>query len=585
MARYVLVAVLTLLAFTRAAVDAAPVDSDLGAAMNGGGCYPPGLSVTGPTDPTLVNPVNPEWAPVVHGMEVDSDPVLIHGTVMHAHGEIGDDFPATHVRSDVVAQLQLATADTDRLAIGNVQNNKGLMNLEWEAGALPPFAWPEEGDRIVALGRWMFDCGEPGPIPGHCSMTTTQACILATDCTVPACPSCGAETCQDVHFNYTTELHPPQAMAVIRQGRGAPISRVPYAAPVLVTRADVYANADGGGAGDRCILTHRESLAELLGTNCFPLSQPVAHLNAEPFVFDMPLPPRPSKRATAAWRVIPHPEAGEVNAAVEIRPHRHAMPPYLHVELHLEHRRDGHLPTGFAGTLVAGWRRDTPPLTHVRVRIQKLIILNALKPAVPVVRPAQGWYMNAAVNGAWQQFLGVEDVQTGKGLSQDLVYEQYLPASGALRLVAQGASKACIDTLFGQSLGTDLAFLGSPDNLIACLRTVSLDVGTITLSYLGPDFGAGSDGRQEYVTPSVGGEGGACLNHLTLLCTTNADCPLGDTCSGAFALQYRIERLPSLPEVQSVGVTSNDELKPAVATARQEDGSPADVGRDLRLVH
>src|SRR5262245_47374345 len=44
------------------------VESDLGAAMNGGGCYPPGLTVTGPTDPTLVNPVNPEWAPVVDGM-------------------------------------------------------------------------------------------------------------------------------------------------------------------------------------------------------------------------------------------------------------------------------------------------------------------------------------------------------------------------------------------------------------------------------------------------------------------------------------------------------------------------------------
>src|SRR5262245_3572056 len=59
---------------------AALVDSDLGAALNGGGCYPPGLTVTGPSDPTLVNPVNPEWAPVVDGMEVDSDPVLIHGT-------------------------------------------------------------------------------------------------------------------------------------------------------------------------------------------------------------------------------------------------------------------------------------------------------------------------------------------------------------------------------------------------------------------------------------------------------------------------------------------------------------------------
>ncbi len=283
---------------------AALVESDLGAALNGGGCYPPGLTVTGPTDPTLVNPVNPEWAPVVDGMAVDSDPVLIHGTVVHAHGEIGDDFPATHVRSDVVAKLQLDAADMDLLATGNVQTNEGLMNLEWEVGALPPFAWPQEGARIVALGRWIFDCGEPGPIPGHCSMTTTQACILDTDCAPPACSSCGA-----------------------------------------------------------------------------------------------------------------------------------------------------------------------------------------------------------------------------------------------LRLVAQGASKACIDTLSGQSLGTDLALLGGPDNLIACLSTASLDAGTIDLSYPGPDFGAGPSGVQEYVTSSISGEGGVCSDRTTLLCQTSADCPAGESCSGAFALQYRIERL------------------------------------------
>jgi hypothetical protein len=523
---------------------AALVDSDLGAVMNGGGCYPPRLTVTGPTDPTLVNPVNPEWAPVMDGRAVDSDPVLVHGTVVHAHGEIGDDFPATHVRSDVVAQLQLGAADMGRLATGNVQNNEGLMNLEWEAGALPPFAWPEEGDRIVALGRRIFDCGEPGPIPGHCSMTTTQACILDTDCTPPACPSCGVEACQDAHFNYTTELHPPQAMAVIRQGHGAQASRAPNAAPVVVTQADVYASANGGGAGDRCILTHRESLDELLGTNCFPLSQPVARLTAEPFVFDLPLPPRPSIRGTATWRVIPHREAGKLNAAVEIHPHLQAVSPYLRVKVHLERHQDGPLPTGFAGTIVAGWRKDPTPLTHVRVTIQKLIILNDLKPAVPVVRPAEGWYMNAAVNGEWQQFMGVEDVQTGDEIPQDLVYEQYLPTSSVLRLVAQGASKACIDTLFGQSLGTDLALLGSPDNLIACLSTGSLDAGTIDLSYPGPDFGAGPRGVQEYVTSSLGGEGGVCSDHSTVLCQTSADCPAGESCGGAFALQYHIERLP-----------------------------------------
>src|SRR5207247_9698943 len=94
--------------------------------------------------------------------------------------------------------------------------------------------------------------------PGNASTPAAQACTRDSDCTSPTCGSCvSGETCVGEHFNYETEMHPPQALATIREGRGGLISRAVNAVPVPATRVDVFVSADGGGVGDRCILTHR----------------------------------------------------------------------------------------------------------------------------------------------------------------------------------------------------------------------------------------------------------------------------------------------------------------------------------------
>ena len=46
---------------------AAPVDSDLAAAPNGGGCYPTGIN---PAVLDMLTLINPEWAPIVNGQIV-----------------------------------------------------------------------------------------------------------------------------------------------------------------------------------------------------------------------------------------------------------------------------------------------------------------------------------------------------------------------------------------------------------------------------------------------------------------------------------------------------------------------------------
>ena len=65
---------------------AAGPDSNLGADLNGGGCYP--QPVTGDLFSQLLL-VDPEWSPVINGPVIDSAPVLIHGTVVDVHGLLG----------------------------------------------------------------------------------------------------------------------------------------------------------------------------------------------------------------------------------------------------------------------------------------------------------------------------------------------------------------------------------------------------------------------------------------------------------------------------------------------------------------
>src|SRR5206468_2138245 len=114
----------------------------------------------------------------------------------------------------------------------------------------------------------------------------------------------------------------------------------------------------------------------------------------------------------------------------------------------------GVLPTGYAGTLLAGWVKDPTPLTHVRVTVSDLVINNALQLATPVAPktcstshgpcstsadcssgesclgagPVKSWVMQAAINGEWQELSGLDVVNTGDVIPQTLVYDQYLAA-------------------------------------------------------------------------------------------------------------------------------------------------------------
>ncbi len=488
-----------------------PVDS-ASALPPGGGCHPVGLTATGID---LFPLINPEWAPVVNGASPFSAPVLLHGTVVESQVS-REDFPSTHVTHDQNASILLDEDDRGLLATGNVAKEDGTLELEWETGSYPPWAWAGPGDRIVALGRWIFDCGHPDPTPGTCHGTIIP-CVLDSDC--------GGVTCDGTVFNYRSEMHPPQASAVVRSSKGAILtaqddSGEPGPA-VLVTRADVYVSGHGGGAGDVCVVTAKDSFEALLGAPCFPLTDSDAlallppgagPLNAVDFEFDVPLPePRGSE---VVVRVVPRDTPTAFGAAVparlEVSDLLDLPSPHVHVTVHMTEPVGGQLPTGFAGTILAGWSGGPRgALAHLRITLDAVSISDPLKPVplAQVLAAPDGWVMEAAVNGDWQIIGGLDAITAqdeGATVPVHAVFDEYVPRDGTLNLVASAASLTCNDRLFGRTLLDDLIGFGGNFQLaFACLSDrKQLDAGTVAVSFTGPRFGAQPE---PYVLASQGG--------------------------------------------------------------------------------
>ena len=524
------------------------VDSANALPSRGGGCYvPPYTPALGGLSSLAL--VDPEWAPVVNGATVASKPVLVHGTAADSHVSLLD-FPATHVRFDQNTAIRVDDADAGLIATGNAsEEGEQVLELEWELGSYPAWAWAGEGDRIVALGRWIFDCGHADPTPnGTCP--AGNPCSFDTDCGGAACAGaggtcrgsslrcwqdsdCAGARCDGVTFRYRSELHPPQATAVVRQGRGAVLG----GAAVPVTRADVFVSGDGGAAGDACVLTHRAAL-DMLSVNCFPLSRPVSlePADAPPlatdFAFDVPLPEGGGGNPT--WEVQERPtpsfSGAPVRASVEVVPVLTA-PPHLAVTVRMSERVGGALPTGYAATILAGWERPPAvPLAHVRVTVRGVAIRDPLKPALadPALASPPGWSMQVALNGEWQEVPGLDAVAAPVTVAESLVFEQLVPTTGSLRVVAHAASFGCVNRLFGQSLGADLAAFGfDTQRTAACFADGERDGGDVELALQGPDFGASAPGG----LLTVSSQGGAA-------------CPQGGACDGAYALQLAVEQLP-----------------------------------------
>ena len=394
-----------------------------------GGCYPEGVPSGNALADLLaqINLVDPEWQPIgpmLPGGDASlpplAQPIAVPGTVGLSKTP-GDDFPGTHITPDYNAEI--IPDDPGRLGTGNTNQR---VEFEWEGDKLPTFAWSDDGDRIIPYGRWIFDCGHADPGPqGGCSNNPGKVCNIDADC--------GAgNTCSNPSpvFGYQSEMHPPQAVAVIRNKS---IGTMP------ATRADVFISADAGGAGDRCTVTHLASAGDVLsnkacfvdqcsvttsrscladsqcpkGETCIRLDPKnrLADINASDFTFDVPLPPQPTgatkvkvtttklstkilKGLLGTTPIMPKPTFVTDLAAPT---------PVVHVTVPMTAPVGGKMPNVFAESISAGWKGDPTKLTHVRVKFTGITVNNPVKDGVPAISapndPAHGLCTDPAAGG------------------------------------------------------------------------------------------------------------------------------------------------------------------------------------------
>jgi hypothetical protein len=143
-------------------------------------------------------------------------PRWVSGVVKGASGLLASrvassDDPITHRSYDANIDVTVDPADNFLTGVSrDATPEAGEIHLERESSALPFWVWPRPGDRVQALGSWVWDCD---------------------------------------HYQGTgekTELHPFRALLVARQG-----------APKGRSEADVYVSSDATPAGQEAQCAHR----------------------------------------------------------------------------------------------------------------------------------------------------------------------------------------------------------------------------------------------------------------------------------------------------------------------------------------
>jgi hypothetical protein len=200
---------------------------------------------------SLTGRVDPQWVSV----DPSDVPVVVEGIVSLSKVS-HDEFPFNHQshdqNTDVIVDPQyigLVGSSNDK-----INSQPRIMEMEWEIGTantgitdrFPKQFWPMDGDRVLMMGRWAWDCGH-----------------FHVDLSNPSPRYAG----------WQTEIHPPFATAFTRSepyifpGDNKPSSAV---------KSYIYIHGQGGY-----------------------YNIPVGGRNYE---FDIPLPPKPSKLPTTQLR-------------------------------------------------------------------------------------------------------------------------------------------------------------------------------------------------------------------------------------------------------------------------------------------
>ena len=293
-------------------------------------------------------------------------PVWVKGTLPPTKGAgflavhpAREDLPVTHDSYDVLLNVLPDAAYARLLGTGNAAGDDeetGRLHSELEQAAFPPFAWPEQGDRVELLGNWVWDCGHWGD---------------------------GGER---------TEFHPFRAVWVDR--------RLSPRSPTGEAEGDLLITTDATPAGVQEVCAHKAKGDAAAFKACLASEPNWQDVNGT-YRFTLGAPRRPSPKARLRVRVV---DSGSTAGAPAVGARLVAAGAAVSVTVSA--------PAGqrlvIAKQVFVGWT-PSPREEHLRITFRELLVRRAMDPGggPESTRPQQNttspgeWAVYADVGGIW----------------------------------------------------------------------------------------------------------------------------------------------------------------------------------------
>jgi hypothetical protein len=312
-------------------------------------------------------------------------PRWVTGTVKGASGLLAarvasSDDPITHHSYDVNVDVTVDPNDTFLTGVSrDMTAEAGTIHLERESAFYPLWAWPQPGDRIQALGSWVWDCD---------------------------------------HFQGTgekTEFHPFRATWVTRHPESAsPSSSKGWA------EGDLYLSSVATPAGKQAECAHKTKGSDAFKTCSHGASDSLSVVGTYEFSLCAPQPA--PKGAVPVWKII---DKGSVGAPkVSVVPGNDGC-----ASIRFAIPQQGDAPLIVAKQVFFGWSKPAP-VQHLRLHFDRLLVRRAMDPSCAPDKPdcpfanettllgqivtAPGeWQVYWSVDGIWGRWPGTLAAKDG----------------------------------------------------------------------------------------------------------------------------------------------------------------------------
>lgn len=347
--------------------------------------------------------VIPEWVSVDDRETRTVEGILVKSKITHK------DFPPRpwHTYYDWNLFVRVDPQYQYLLAPYNLVHEGGVMECEWDTGVFPGleqqkegtaiFLWPQIGDRVWMVGRWIYDCGHP-------------------------CEQQKEHPGDSTFHGHVTEIHPPKALAIFRPGA----ARFPDNRGLTrATNAVLYIGRDGGY-----------------------FRQPI---NDQDYAFDLYLPPRPHDAAVPRFHVRPLP-----GHALPVEPRITAYPDPNPRALRVVVPLKGHEPhpENYAAIITGGWSdpagNESSRIRSLRVTVESIAV-TTFHEGESKDEEIEEWQVYIGVNGVWH--VRRLDVRLGETRPLNVTVDLDLHVEDGVHVSACGFEEDTLHSLIGRDSG------------------------------------------------------------------------------------------------------------------------------------